>query len=199
MLWLVNEATALMMPQATPLHGTWRHALPASCSVRHAAPAACAVSSDYDADIIVVGGGASGLFSAIAAARADASVVILESGSQPLRKVRISGGGRCNVMHDQSTWDARDGRALLSQRYPRGAAELTGSLTSRFSPPETAAWFEAEGVKLKREADGRVFPTTDDSGTVIEALLGAAERAGVELRLGIKVAGVDRLDLCYHY
>lgn len=153
----------------------------------------CCTSESFDADVIVVGGGASGLFSAIAAARAHATVLVLESGSSPLRKVKISGGGRCNVMHDQSTWDARDGRTLLQQRYPRGAAELTGSLTKRFSPLETAAWFEAEGVELKREADGRVFPTTDDSSTVIEALLGAADRAGVELRLSTKVVGIDRL------
>ena len=152
-----------------------------------------AMHAPFDYDVIVIGGGAAGLFSGITAARAAASVLVLESGSQPLRKVRISGGGRCNVMHDHGTWDPRGGRELLLQRYPRGAPQLTGSLTKRFSPPETAAWFEAEGVALKREEDGRVFPTTDDSGTVVDALLGAASRAGVELRLGSKVVAVERL------
>ena len=171
------------------------HATPPQHARFSTAPVLCASSQQprsYDADVLVVGGGASGLFSGIAAARGGASVLILESGSQPLRKVKISGGGRCNVMHDQSTWDARDGRSLLLQRYPRGAAELTGPLTKQFSPPETAEWFEAEGVALKREADGRVFPTTDDSSTVIDALLGAAERAGVELQLGVKVVSISR-------
>ena len=114
-------------------------------------------------DVAVVGGGAAGLFSAIAAARAGATVEVLEAGTQPLRKVRISGGGRCNVMHDPRTWDPRGGRELLMQRYPRGATQLTGPLTSRFSPDETATWFETEGVELKCEQDGRVFPVTDDS------------------------------------
>lgn len=146
-------------------------------------------AADDDFDVVVVGGGASGIFSAVAAARAGASVLCLEGGSQPLRKVRISGGGRCNVMHDASTWESHggSGRDLLSERYPRGADQLLGSLTSRFSPVATAEWFEAEGVELKVEADGRVFPTTDDSATIIEALLGAARRAGVQLRKRAKV------------
>jgi predicted flavoprotein YhiN len=144
-------------------------------------------------DVVVVGGGASGMFSAVTAARAGASVLVLESGSQPLRKVRISGGGRCNVMHDQSTWDPKGGRELLKQRYPRGASELLGSLTKRFSPVETASWFEAEGVELKCEADGRVFPVTDDSATVIDALMGAASAAGIELMLGAKVVAAERV------
>jgi predicted flavoprotein YhiN len=72
-------------------------------------------------------------------------------------------------------------------RYPRGALELLGSLSTRFSPVDTAAWFKAEGVELKCEDDGRVFPTTDRSETVVDALLEAARRAGVHLKLGSKV------------
>jgi hypothetical protein len=102
-------------------------------------------------DVLIVGGGPAGLYGAIAAARSGARVCLLERGTEPLRKVRISGGGRCNVMHDPSTWEQRGVRELLQQRYPRGAMELTGSLSARFSPLETQAWFEAEGVALKVE------------------------------------------------
>jgi hypothetical protein len=149
--------------------------------------------------VVVVGGGAAGMFASIAAARSGATVVVLESGSQPLRKVRISGGGRCNVMHDPATWQPRAAKELLTARYPRGAQELIGCFSRAgkhraFSPTDTAAWFEAEGVALKREPDGRVFPTTDDSDTIVRALLGAAERAGVELVLGAKVLQLRALD-----
>jgi len=94
-------------------------------------------------------------------------------------------------MHDADTWDPSN-RDLVGTRYPRGTSQLVGLLTARFSPVETAAWFEAEGVTLKREADGRVFPSTDDSSTIINALLGAARRSGVELRTNAKVLAVER-------
>lgn len=145
-------------------------------------------------DVVVVGGGAAGIFASIAAAREGAAVLCLEGGASPLRKVRISGGGRCNVMHDSATWDPRGARDLLKARYPRGATQLVGPLSSRFSPLETKAWFEAEGVTLKRESDGRVFPSTDDSATIIDALLSAADRAGVQLRTRVKVASAVRRD-----
>ncbi len=90
-------------------------------------------------DVAVVGGGAAGMFGAIAAARDGARVIVLESGSVPLRKVRVSGGGRCNVMHDAATWETRGARELLAGRYPRGADQLLGLLTSRFSPHDTQA------------------------------------------------------------
>ena len=133
-------------------------------------------------DVVVVGGGASGMFAAITAARAHASVLVLESGSKPLRKVKISGGGRCNVMHDAGTWEPTNSCQLAIDRYPRGTSQVARLLTDRFSPIETAAWFEAEGVSLRCEADGRVFPSTDDSSTVVNALQSAARRSGVELR-----------------
>ena len=129
--------------------------------------------------LVVVGGGAAGFFAAIRAAREapGARVLLLEATRTPLQKVRISGGGRCNVTHHQ--FDP----AALVKRYPRGAKELRGVL-SKFGPRETMAWFEARGVKLKVEEDGRVFPTTDDSETVVRALLDEAARAGVEVRTG---------------
>ena len=113
--------------------------------------------------VIVVGGGAAGFFGAIAAAQANpqAQVTILEAGQQPLSKVRISGGGRCNVTH--ACFDP----ALLVQHYPRGGKALRGAF-SRFQPQDTVAWFRRHGVTLKREADGRMFPTTDSSETIVD-------------------------------
>lgn len=136
--------------------------------------------------IVIVGGGAAGFFAAIACAEANraAHVTILEAGNAVLSKVRISGGGRCNVTHDQPD------PALLTRNYPRGGRALLGPLT-RFGPRETVAWFAQRGVQLKTEADGRMFPTTDDSATIIDCLVGGARDAGVEIRTGAAVVGVE--------
>jgi predicted Rossmann fold flavoprotein len=103
-------------------------------------------------------------------------VILCEKTRQILSKVRISGGGRCNVTH--SCFDP----ALLVQHYPRGGKELRGAFT-RFQPRDTIAWFESRGVQLKTEQDGRIFPVTDSSETIIQCLLSAAAKAGVEIRL----------------
>src|SRR5438045_897584 len=126
--------------------------------------------------IVVAGGGAAGFFAAITCAEAapDAEITVLEKGPRFLSKVRISGGGRCNVTH--ACFDPSD----LSTFYPRGQRELL-ALFKRFQPSETVAWFEARGVKLKIEVDGRIFPTSDSSETIIECLLRAAKAAGVKL------------------
>ncbi|MBK7047714.1 MAG: NAD(P)/FAD-dependent oxidoreductase [bacterium] len=136
--------------------------------------------------IVVVGAGPAGLFAAITAREAAPGrpVVVFEKAGKPLAKVLVSGGGRCNVTH--ACFDPRE----LVTRYPRGGRELRGPLT-RFGPAETAAWFAAHGVALKTEADGRMFPTTDDSRTVAEALLGAARDLGVDLRLREGVRAVS--------
>ena len=125
---------------------------------------------------IIVGGGAAGIFAAITCAEAcpGAPVTVLEKGPQFLSKVRISGGGRCNVTH--ACFEPRE----LSSYYPRGGAALLGPF-GRFQPRDTVAWFEGRGVKLKTEADGRIFPTSDSSQTVVDCLLGAAHSAGVEM------------------
>ncbi len=133
--------------------------------------------------VVVAGGGAAGFFAAITAAEeGPGRVTLLEKGPRFLDKVRISGGGRCNVTHD--CFDPRE----LARRYPRGNRALIGPFT-RFGPRETVAWFEARGVKLKREADGRMFPVTDDSETVVQCLLQAARVAGVDLRTRCGLAG----------
>jgi predicted Rossmann fold flavoprotein len=129
-------------------------------------------------DLVVIGGGAAGFFGAIAAAEASpgARIVLLEATAYTLSKVRISGGGRCNATH--ACFEPRE----LSRKYPRGGRELVGPFT-RFGPRETIAWFAARGVELKTEEDGRMFPVTDDSATITQCLLGAAQAAHVDLRL----------------
>ncbi len=138
-------------------------------------------------EIVIVGGGAAGFFAAIAAARANENcrVSLFERSAQFLSKVRISGGGRCNVTH--ALFDPR----MFTTRYPRGERELISAF-HRFSAKDTVAWFEARGVRLKQEKDGRMFPITDSSETVIDCLIKEAKDAGVELftRRGIESAHV---------
>ncbi|MFD2244733.1 NAD(P)/FAD-dependent oxidoreductase [Pontibacter ruber] len=132
--------------------------------------------------VVVIGGGAAGFFGAIACAAANPKlqVTLLEKTNKLLSKVRVSGGGRCNVTHDclQPT--------VFSQNYPRGAKQLKEAF-KLFGAEETIRWFEQRGVSLKTEADGRMFPTTDNSETIIECLLREARKAGVEVRTGTGV------------
>jgi predicted Rossmann fold flavoprotein len=124
--------------------------------------------------ISIIGGGPAGFFAAITAAEAGAAVTIIEKSREFLSKVRISGGGRCNVTH--ACFEPRE----FATRYPRGERELIGPL-QRFGAAETVEWFAARGVKLKTESDGRMFPVTDSSQTIIDCLVGAAKAAGVKL------------------
>lgn len=136
--------------------------------------------------VVIIGGGAGGFFTAITCKEANPAirVTILERSSALLNKVRISGGGRCNVTHNQPD------PALLVQNYPRGARALRGPFT-RFGPTQTIQWFRARGVELKAEADGRMFPVTDDSQTIIDCLVNAAETAGVEVHTRAAVTGLE--------
>lgn len=136
-------------------------------------------------NVIVIGGGAAGFFGAIAAAEANphSRVTILEASQQVLAKVRISGGGRCNVTHHCFE------PASLIQHYPRGGKALRGAFT-RFQPTDTVAWFGDRGVVLKTEADGRMFPITDDSATIVHCLQEAAAQAGVCVRTSTAVTAV---------
>ncbi|MEO0374886.1 MAG: NAD(P)/FAD-dependent oxidoreductase [Cyanobacteria bacterium P01_A01_bin.17] len=135
--------------------------------------------------IVVVGGGAAGFFGAIACAEAcpQAQITLLEAGKTLLAKVRISGGGRCNVTH--SCFDP----AVLVQHYPRGGKALRGAF-SRFQPQDTVAWYAQHQVKLKTEADGRMFPVTDDSDTIVQCLLQASRRLRIEILTGAAVSGI---------
>ncbi|MBI4064102.1 MAG: NAD(P)/FAD-dependent oxidoreductase [Elusimicrobia bacterium] len=138
-------------------------------------------------NVVVMGGGAAGFLAAITCAEAKTGgrVVILEKGSKVLAKVRVSGGGRCNVTH------ACFEPALLAQSYPRGGRALLGPF-HYFQPRDIVEWFKARGVALKTEPDGRIFPTTDKSETIVNALTHAAKEAGVAVRAGIAVASVAR-------
>ena len=138
-------------------------------------------------DFIVVGGGAAGLFAAIAAKQKNpaASVLLLEKSAVLLSKVRISGGGRCNVTH--SCFNPLP----LSQNYPRGSKELIGPF-HRFQPSDTVQWFESRGVPLKTEEDGRIFPVSDQSSSIIDCLLHEAKHLGVEIRLRQRVEKIEK-------
>ncbi|MEM7065068.1 MAG: NAD(P)/FAD-dependent oxidoreductase [Cyanobacteria bacterium P01_B01_bin.77] len=133
----------------------------------------------------VIGGGAAGFFGAIAAAQPQATITLYEAGPNCLAKVRISGGGRCNVTHH--CFDP----AQLVHNYPRGGKALRGAF-SRFQPQDTVAWYQQRGVKLKIEADGRMFPITDDSGTIVDCLMKAALQAGVTIKTRSPVRYVNK-------
>jgi predicted Rossmann fold flavoprotein len=137
--------------------------------------------------IVIVGGGAAGFFAAIACAESQsgAEILILEKTSQFLSKVKISGGGRCNVTH--ADFDARE----FSKRFPRGERALISAF-AKFQASDTVAWFESRGVKLKIESDGRMFPTTDSSQTIIDCLLNAAQKAGVKLKANCGVESIAK-------
>ena len=133
----------------------------------------------------IVGGGAAGFFAALACAETQngAEIFILEKSAQFLSKVKISGGGRCNVTH--ACFDERE----FATRFPRGERALIAPFR-QFQARDTVAWFAARGVKLKTESDGRMFPVSDSSQTIIDCLLGAARTAGVKLMLNCGVESV---------
>lgn len=139
--------------------------------------------------IVVIGGGAAGFFGAITCAQAnpDAHVTLLEKSNKLLSKVRVSGGGRCNVTHHCFV------PSVFTQHYPRGAKQLKEAF-KKFGAAETVEWFESRGVKLKAEADGRMFPITDNSETIIDCLMQEAKRTGVKIRTGTGVDKIERAD-----
>jgi len=139
--------------------------------------------------IIIIGGGAAGFFAAITAAitHSRALIILLEAGREFLTKVRISGGGRCNVTHHCFE------PSQLVQYYPRGGKALRGAF-SRFQPKDTIAWFKSRDITLKTEADGRMFPITDDSATIANCLLATAKEYGVNLRPNSPVKSLQKIE-----
>jgi len=143
--------------------------------------------------IAIIGGGAAGFFAALrcgAVAREKGRPVeisIFESSSQFLRKVKISGGGRCNVTHNQ--FDPRE----LCQNYPRGQRELLSPF-HQFQAESTVDWFRKRGVELKAEADGRMFPITDSSSTIIDCFMREAEKLAIRLCPKSSVKALKRLE-----
>ncbi|CAG0998202.1 hypothetical protein ANAEL_02749 [Anaerolineales bacterium] len=138
-------------------------------------------------DVVIVGGGPAGFFAAIRCAELNPNlrVLILEKANQTLSKILVSGGGRCNVTH--ACFDP----AQLVTFYPRGSAALRGAFT-RFQSADTVKWFESRGVKLKAEADGRIFPVTDSSETIADCLREAAKLAGVKMQSGTSLLKVEK-------
>lgn len=143
--------------------------------------------------IAVIGGGAAGFFTAITAAEAhpSAQVTLYEKGNTYLTKVKISGGGRCNVTH--SCFDP----TTLAAHYPRGSRQLRGAF-HRFAPQHTIDWFAQRGITLKTEADGRMFPDTDTSQTIIDCFMKAAREASVTLHTGMAVREITHSDHTFH-
>jgi predicted Rossmann fold flavoprotein len=127
--------------------------------------------------VIILGGGAAGFFAALAVKEANSklSVCLLEKSSALLSKVRISGGGRCNVTH--SCFDP----SQLIKNYPRGGKELLGPF-NRFQPRDTIEWFNSRDVDLKTEADGRIFPASNSSNTIIHCLQNEAKRLNIDIQ-----------------
>jgi predicted Rossmann fold flavoprotein len=140
-------------------------------------------------NIAVIGGGAAGFFAAVncAAKYPRHTVSIFEKSNKILSKVRVSGGGRCNVTH--SCFD----NARLIEFYPRGKKELRNAF-SRFNTTDTVNWFESRGVKLKTEDDGRMFPTTDNSETIINCLLNEAAKLNVRIKLNYALQQIVKTD-----
>jgi predicted Rossmann fold flavoprotein len=138
-------------------------------------------------DLIVIGGGAAGFFGAINAAQKNPKlkIAILEKSSKLLSKVRISGGGRCNVTHQCFE------PTPLSQHYPRGQKELK-KLFRTFQATDTVKWFKELGVSLKTEQDGRMFPTTDNSETIIDCFLKQAGRFDIKIFLSEGVESISK-------
>jgi hypothetical protein len=138
-------------------------------------------------NLIVVGGGAAGFFGAIQAAeqKPGMKILILEKTSRVLAKVRISGGGRCNVTHHEFN------AGKLAQHYPRGEKALK-QLFRRFQAKDVVTWFESKGVKLKVEDDGRMFPATDSSSTIINCFLQEAQRHHIEIELNEEVIRLEK-------
>lgn len=133
-------------------------------------------------DLIVIGGGAAGFFGAINAASLNPKlrILILEKSNKLLAKVRISGGGRCNVTHHEFK------PAALAKHYPRGRSFIK-RVTNHFGVEDTVEWFKARGVDLKVEDDGRMFPTSDRSATIINCFLREVETYRIEIKRDYEV------------
>ena len=133
-------------------------------------------------DLIVVGAGAAGIFAAIHAGRAGARVLALDGARTLGAKILVAGGGRCNVTH----------HAVDEKAYAGSSPNAIRNVLRRFGVAETVRFFEEQGVELKREDTGKLFPTTDDARTVLDALLAAARDARVEIRHPARVTAVER-------
>lgn len=140
-------------------------------------------------DLIVIGGGAAGFFGAIQAAEMNSNlkILILEKSSKILSKVKVSGGGRCNVTHHEYN------PTRLKDHYPRGRKELK-SLFKVYHAEHVVNWFLSKGVKLKTEADGRMFPETDISQTIVDCFIRLTERYKIQIETAREVQSVKKIE-----
>lgn len=140
-------------------------------------------------NVAIIGGGAAGFFSAINIAQKhpDWKLTIFEKSNKFLSKVKISGGGRCNVTH--YCFDAK----RLSEHYPRGQKQLY-PIFKQFNPQHTINWFKARGVDIKRESDNRMFPTTDNSQTIIDCFLSEARKSGIRIQQSCGLKKLEALE-----
>ena len=144
-------------------------------------------------DVIIIGGGAAGFFAAINITEQNPSlkVALLERGKDGLAKVKVSGGGRCNVTHAEFIPQE------LVQNYPRGEKELLGPF-HQFMTGDTIGWFEKRGVELKIEEDGRIFPVTNSSQTIINCFLNEAEKHHVDVLYSHAVKSISKENEVFH-
>ncbi|MFM2226071.1 MAG: hypothetical protein RJA07_2273 [Bacteroidota bacterium] len=137
--------------------------------------------------IVIIGGGAAGIFAAVNAARLgneNCKVIVLEKSNQLLSKVKISGGGRCNVTHH--CFEPKE----LVKNYPRGSKELLSAFY-HFNPTHTVEWFQNRGVEIKTEADGRMFPESNESQTIIDCLLNEAKKYDVDIKTSFEIEAIE--------
>ena len=139
--------------------------------------------------IVIIGGGAAGFFAAITCAENNpkTEITILEKGSEVLQKVKISGGGRCNVTH--ACFDPKE----LCEFYPRGKKELLGPF-HQFMTGDTMQWFEERGVPLKIEADNRVFPQSNSSQSIVDVLKNEVEKNTIKVKLNHRVEDIKKVN-----
>ena len=137
--------------------------------------------------LIIIGGGASGFFCAVNAAKLNPNlkIMLVEKQTKVLQKVKVSGGGRCNVTNGITQ------TSLLVQKYPRGKSFLKNTF-KQFTTTDTINWFEERGVKLKTEIDGRVFPVSDSSQSIIDCLLNEVSKYKIELKLQTDIISIEK-------
>lgn len=138
-------------------------------------------------NVIVIGGGAAGFFAALSCKQhhPEYAVTLLEKSEKLLSKVKVSGGGRCNVTH------ACFENGQLAKFYPRGGKQLKNAF-SQFNAKNTVQWFENRGVKLKTEADNRMFPVTDNSQTIVDCLTDEANKLGIVIQKGVPITSISK-------
>ena len=138
-------------------------------------------------DLVIIGGGPSGIFAGLIAKKFNdkTGIVVLEKGKSILGKIKISGGGRCNVTH--AAFDSK----TLSKNYPRGGKELISPFC-RFQPKDMIEWLEKQGVRLKIDEEGRVFPFSDDSQTVIDCFLREIKKSDLEVKCNQNIVDITK-------